>query len=332
MSDEVHVIAEGAVNHFGSVEAACSLIDAAHEAGADSLKLQVIFNDELYLEGQYEYGPYDIADVRKQREDASLNRAQYEEVFRYAEKVGMDITASVFGHKATDLLAQFDVPFIKIASGELNNHRLIDHVASTGRKLILSTGMSSLDDVKRAVQVVEKHPGVEYVLMHCIAIYPHEEAESQLGYMKTLQAAFPVEVGYSDHTLGTAAASAAVALGARWIEKHFTLDRSRGGLDAKHSLEPAELTHFVRTVKGVDAALRIRDRELSSAELLTRRRARRGLYAARALPPGAAISEADVLVLRPEGALPADTLDQLVGRETHRQIARLEPFLPEDLS
>ena len=166
------------------------------------------------------------------------------------------------------------------------------------------------------------------VLLHCVSAYPAPLDETNLGFLQTLRSAFGTAVGFSDHTLGREAACAAVALGASWLEKHFTVDRSLPGFDHKHSLEPEGLREYVQAVRGIEASMAPRTEKIGAAEAYTRQRARRGLYVARALPSGHALRQEDIVALRPESAYPADALDSLVGCKLKRDLNAFEPLSP----
>jgi N,N'-diacetyllegionaminate synthase len=316
----VHIIGEAATNHFGSIEKGKELIDIAVESGVDSIKLQLIHNEEVYLPGSYEYGPYNIEDVRETRKKSQLNKEQFQELNRYAIEKQIKLTAAPFGVQSLDVLMTIDPLYIKVASGDMNNFELISHYIKCNKKLIISTGMSSFNDVETLVNYLSKAEFDDYVLMHCIAIYPHKEVDSQLGYIRKLMDRFDCDVGFSDHTLGVAAAAAAIAMGVRYIEKHYTISRDMGGLDAKHSLELAELKEYVNTLRAIEFSLDVNERTLSEKEIYTRKRARRGVYAAKKIKKNQIIKSDDLVCLRPETEMPADRYYSLIGKKIDRDI------------
>jgi N,N'-diacetyllegionaminate synthase len=323
----IHIIGEAATNHFGSMDKGMELIDIAVDSGVDSIKLQLVHNEEVYLPGNYEYGTYDIDEVRKSRKKSQLNKKQLQELNRYAVKKHIKLTAAPFGVKSLRLLMSIDPAYIKVASGDMNNFELISHYAACSRKLIISTGMSTLYDVETLVNYLKKIRFDDYVLMHCIAIYPHEEIDSQLGYIRTLMNRFDCEVGFSDHTLGVAAAAAAIAMGVKYIEKHYTIDRELGGLDAKHSLERSELKNYVNTLRAIDSSLSVNERSISERERYTRKRARRGIYAAKKLKKNQILKSDDIVCLRPETEMPANLFLSLVGEKICQDIEPFEPII-----
>jgi sialic acid synthase SpsE len=326
----VHIIAEAGSNYNGSVALGRKLNAAAAAAGADSVKYQIIFTDALYRPGDYAYGHYDIEEVRRIRKAGELRAEQWRELCEDARRAGIEFSASVFDTRGLDILCELDPPYIKTASCDLNNLRFLREVAERGRKMVVSTGMSSLQDIEKAVATLDKGGirGDKLVLLHCVSAYPAPLDETNLSFLQTLRSAFGTAVGFSDHTLGREAACAAVALGASWLEKHFTVDRSLPGFDHKHSMEPDGLREYVKAVRGVEASMAPRTEKIGAAEAYTRQRARRGLYVARALPSGHALRQEDIVALRPESAYPADALDSLVGCRLRRDLNAFEPLSP----
>jgi sialic acid synthase SpsE len=326
MNPRVHVIAEAGSNYNGSLLLAKQLNSLAAEAGADSVKYQIIYADALYRHGDYAYGPYCIEDVRSMRRRDELTPAEWTDISVDASQRGIAFSASVFDTLGLDLLCSFDPPYIKIASCDLNNLRFLREVAARGRRMVVSTGMSSLGDIETAVAALEKEgiAGEKLVLLHCVSAYPSELKDTNLAFLQTIRSAFGTAVGFSDHTTGHGAACIAVALGATWIEKHFTTDRSLDGLDHKHALEPGAFADFVTTIREAEAALRPRVAKVSAAETLTRQRARRGLYAAKSLPAGHVLKDEDIRIVRPESAIAADEIDAVVGRVLREPLAAEE--------
>ncbi|AUC62351.1 N-acetylneuraminate synthase [Cyanobacterium sp. HL-69] len=201
----VKIIAEAGVNHFGNYSLALKLIDAVKDTGSDFIKFQMIDEKELYSPGKYEYGNYDIEEVRKQRRESHLSTDELNKLFNYAHSIGIPATATPFGFISLKQLIKLNPPFIKIASGDINFYSLIEEAIQTGIKLIISTGMSTLKDVEKTVNFLHSKGCDNFVLMHCISVYPHHESMSQLGYISTLQKEFGCDVGFSDHTLGSTA-------------------------------------------------------------------------------------------------------------------------------
>jgi sialic acid synthase SpsE len=317
----IKVIAEAGVNHFGKVDLAKRLIDSAKQAGTDFIKFQFIEPEEVYLPGRYKYGPYNSEDVVRQRTESLLDYDQCREVFEYAKAVGIEPFATPFGLRSLDLLCRLGCKIVKIASGDINFYDLISEASDRFDIIVMSTGMATAEEIRRAYNIASRGSARIY-LMHCVSIYPHTESQSNLGFIKTLLKEYDVSVGYSDHTLGSLSSCCALSLGATLFEKHFTLDRSMGGLDRKHSLEPDEFKKYVDDLRAIGCSLSSIERDVNEAESYTAQRARRGLYFARSLQKGHVIAKDDVLFLRPSNGLDLLDLDKIIGKklllDTHK--------------
>ncbi len=325
----VHIIAEAGSNYNGSVDLAKQLNAVAAQAGADSVKYQIINTDALYRPGEYAYGHYKIEDIRAIRRRDELTDDQWLDIRQNALSQGIAFSASVFDSRGLELLCSFDPPYIKIASCDLNNLRFLREVAARGRKMIVSTGMSTLGDIEKTVAALAKEGvcGDKLVLLHCVSAYPSALEDTNLTFVQTLRSAFGTAVGFSDHTLGREAACVAVALGATWIEKHFTTDHNLDGLDHKHAMEPESFAEYVRAIRATEAALQPKVVKIGPAEAYTRQRARRGIYVSRNLPAGHVLTHEDILVARPENSTPADEIDAVVGQALEQPLAAFEPVL-----
>lgn len=322
----VHVIAEAGTNHGGDVATGERLIDVAVEAGADSVKFQIINPDGLYLPRIWTDGRLVDNEVFDLRRASQLPDDGFRRLASHAAERGIPMSASVFDPHGLDLLDEFDPPYIKIASCDLNNGPLLKEAAGRGRTMVVSTGMSELPEIERAVQDVLSTGNSDLVLLHCVSIYPAPTELMNLSFLRTLQTEFGFPVGLSDHTEEPVAALAAVAMGAVWIEKHYTLDRSTPGFDHAYAVEPEALRDLVGQVRRLSEALTARDPKVSPAEAAVRARARRALYAARELAAGDVVEEDDVFVVRPEGPLEPAELGRVLGRPVSRRVQRFEPL------
>jgi N,N'-diacetyllegionaminate synthase len=329
----VHIIAEAGSNYNGSVPLALELNGVAAAAAADSVKYQIIYPEGLYRPGQYAYGHYDIAEVWKIRQSGVLQDDAWRAIAADAAARGIAFSSSVFDTRGLDLLCELRPPYLKIASCDLNNLRFLREVAQRGLPMVVSTGMSTLGDIEKAVATLaaEGIEGERLVLLHCVSAYPSPLGTTNLAFLATLRSAFGTAVGFSDHTTGDIAACAAVALGATWLEKHFTTDHTLEGFDHKHALEPAGLTAYVAAVREIEASMRPQIAKIGPAEAYTRQRARRGIYAARALPAGHVITDADLVIVRPESPIPADRADELLGMRLKAPLGAHEPYAWEAL-
>ncbi len=326
--ERTFIVAEIGVNHEGDLETAASLIRHAARAGVDAVKFQAYQINNYISRSQPER--YE----RSQR--FQLSYEQFTTLSHVASECGVIFFASAFGLADVDFLSGL-APLLKISSGDLTYHRLLAHAASTGKPIILSTGGATLEELDAAVDVLRangpKRPLAEWLLLNqCTACYPAPPEEINLRAMNFLSQRYGVSVGYSDHTLGTAACIAAVALGARAIEKHFTDHRAdRTFHDHALSSEPAEMAQLVQDIRAVEAALGADVKARTACEESTLPRLRRGLAASRDLPSGHVVDAADLAYLRPAGAFPAGSEQRLIGRKLRRSIAAGYLFTEEDL-
>lgn len=320
----VHIIAEAGTNHNARRELAERLADMAAEAGADSVKFQIIYPEGLYLPKIYEGGCLTENVVYRKRQAGMLGDEDWRGVAGYCAGKGIPLAASVFDQRGIDLLCSLSAPYIKIASCDLNNSRLLARAAETGRRVVVSTGMASLGEIERAVADVSAVGGHDLVLMHCVSQYPCPTERMNLGFLRVLREAFGLPVGLSDHTESSLAAAAAIAMGATWIEKHITLDRKSEGFDHAYAMEPAMFKQFVQDLRAVEQACERQPVKVGAGEAQVRTRARRSIYAARDLGPGELLTEADVLVVRPEGPLGPNDLELVLGREVRRPVRQYE--------
>lgn len=323
----IHLIAEAGTNHNGSIATGKKLIRKAAHAGADSVKFQMIFPDGLYLPVEHlAGGATQPSAVFARRQATALNADGFRELAAYCREFRVAFSASVFDPKGIDLLVELDAPYIKIASCDLNNSPLIMRAAATGKRLVISTGMSDLEEIKRAIDDARRGGASDIVLMHCVSVYPCPASQANVAFLDTLAASFDVTLGYSDHTESSIAAAIAVSKSVTWIEKHVTLDRGSEGFDHAYAMEPAMFEAYVADVTAAYHASRPPAAKVCDAERDVRRRARRGLYAARRIEPGQTIRHDDVLIVRPESALAPNQISDLVGRASTRVIEQYQPL------
>lgn len=323
-SPGLHLIAEAGTNHNRCVETGKKLIDVGRRAGANSVKFQMIWPEGLYLPAFYEDGTYRESEVFAQRAGGALTEDEFRELASYCQETGVGFSSSVFDRKGIALLDELDVAYIKIASCDLNNSPLICAAAETGRRIVLSTGMATLEEIEKAVLDVQATGNIDLVLMHCVSLYPAPIGRMNLGFIDTLKSKFDFAVGLSDHTEGSLAAAIAVAKGITWIEKHITLDRSSPGFDHAYAMEPDGFTHYVGEVRSCEAACASPHDKVTPEEESVRQRARRAIYAARDIAAGESLCNADILIVRPEGPLQPNDLPQVLGRVARRDIRRYE--------
>ncbi|HET9040954.1 MAG TPA: N-acetylneuraminate synthase family protein [Gemmatimonadales bacterium] len=315
---DCYLIAEIGHNHQGSLEKCRELFRAAKECGADAVKLQKRDNRSLYTRAMYEK-PYDNENsfgptYGAHREALEFGREEYVELQRYAAELGITFFATAFDVPSADFLAALDMPAYKLASGDLKNLPLLRHVARIGRPVIVSTGGATLDDVHRAVDAIgELNPRIG--ILQCTATYPTEPEQMNLRVIASLREAFPTAcVGLSDHYNGIAMAVAAYVLGARIIEKHFTLNHTWRGTDHALSLEPVGMRKMIRDLRRARQALGDGVKRVLPGEEGAMTKMGKTLVAARDLPAGHLLTAADIAVKSPGGGLPPYELDRLLGR------------------
>jgi len=322
---KVYAIAEAGTNHNGSLERALRLVEVAKQSGADSVKFQMIIPEGLYLPSFIKDGRYVENTVFQKRKRMMLQPEDFQRISQYSSEQGIDFGCSVFDSKGLQILARLQPAYIKFASCDLNNSRLLTEAAQFGRKMIISTGMSTLGEIERAVMDIIAAGNKDLVLMHCISVYPAETARMNLAFIRTLQSAFGLPVGLSDHTEHSLAAAIAIGMGITYIEKHITLNRSDEGFDHAYAMEPKEIAQYFLDVRQSEQACQLQVGEkVSAVEREVRKRARRGLYAAKDLAEDSILTEADVLVVRPEGALQPNDLPLLLGKRIRRTLRRFE--------
>jgi sialic acid synthase len=329
-----YVIAEIGHNHQGDVDQAKQLIAAAKECGVDAVKLQKRANRALYTQEFYNQ-PYENEfsfgrTYGEHREALELSPDGYAELHSYARELGITFFATAFDVESADFLAELDVPAFKLASGDLRNTPLLRHVASFGKPMIISTGGADMSDVERAVDAVL--PINEQVcILQCTAAYPAETDDLNLQVITTLRHRFPgLVVGLSDHQNGIAMALVAYMLGARVIEKHFTLNHAAKGTDHAFSLMPEGMRKLVRDLQRVPGALGDGVKRPLPIEEQPMRKMGKKLVAARELDQGHVLTADDLAIKSPaDGGLPPYELDRLVGRRLRRPVA-FEDFLTFD--
>jgi N-acetylneuraminate synthase len=355
MSIHTQIIAEAGVNHNGSLDLAIQLVDAAVSAGADVVKFQTFRADKLVSRTapKAEYQKHNTGGGETQHEmirRLELDEAAHLRLHRHCQSKGITFMSTPFDLESLDMLvAGFDLPFIKLASGEITNAPFLLAAARTGRPIILSTGMSDLGEVENALAVLafgysspDAAPSLagfkaayysevgqsrlqeKVTLLHCTTEYPAPFDEVNLRAMATLRQAFSLPVGYSDHTQGIAIPIAAAALGATVIEKHFTLDRTLPGPDHQASLEPSELADMVRAIRQVERSMGRAPKSPSTSELKNRAVARKSLVAACEILQGEVFSIKNLTVKRPgDGISPLYYWDWLGKRA-------LRPYLQDE--
>ena len=324
------VICELSGNHNGSLDRALTMIDAAAETGADAIKIQTYTADTITLdvdrpEFRIKGGLWDGRSLHELYREAQTPYEWHAALFERAAKRGVILFSSPFDETAVDLLSGLDAPAYKIASFEAVDLPLIRYAAAKGKPLIISPGMANAAEMAAARDAALEAGAAGVVLLHCVSSYPATFADANVRTVADMAERFDCPIGLSDHTPGTAASVAAVAMGACVIEKHFTLARSDGGPDAAFSLEPAEFAALVRDCKDGWAALGRAHYDVLGSEKANIQ-FRRSLYVTADVAAGEVLSRANVRSVRPGAGLPPGELDSVLGRPATRALTRGEPL------
>ena len=312
-------VAEISGNHNGSIELAKETILAAHQAGADAVKIQTYEPQTMTLDVdlpdfQVTEGIWKGHTLYELYEKAHTPFAWHKELFDFAKEHGIYLFSTPFDETAVDLLESLDCPAYKIASFEMTDLPLIEYVAKTGKPMIISTGMATLEEIGEAVDTARAAGNKELTLMHCISAYPTELEETRLDNIRILREAFGVDVGFSDHTLGSEAALLSIHFEATMIEKHFILSRDDGGVDSKFSLNREELLELVQKLSSAASAVAAIKKFERTPRELESLKFRRSLYFARDIEAGEAIKEGDIRRVRPGFGLAPKLIKTLVGQ------------------
>jgi len=325
----VYIIAEAGVNHNGSIDLAKKLVDKAKEAGANCIKFQTFISDNLVSKNANK------ADYQKQQTDTEesqyemlrnleLSFEDFTELNEYCKTNGIEFVSTAFDLDSVDFLNQLDMPFWKIPSGEITNLPYLIKIANTHKPIVMSTGMSTIEEIEDAIGVLKNNGVSEIILLHCTTEYPAPYNEVNLKAMETLKKRFNVNVGYSDHTKGIEIPIAAVAMGATVIEKHFTLDRNMKGPDHKSSLEPNELKAMVDAIRKVENAIGDGEKKPSKSEIKNIAIARKSIIAKVDIKKGDILTEDNITVKRPGNGINPMKWFEVIGKAAKRDFVEDE--------
>ena len=331
-ASDCFVIAEVGHNHQGDLDTAHRLLEAAAQAGADAVKLQKRDNRHLFTSEFFDspyVGPNSFGETYgAHREHLELDRAQYADLSAHAKELGVILFATAFDHPSADFLADLEMPAYKIASGDLRNLPLIEYVARIGRPIFISTGGGEMDAVVRAHDAARTYND-DVCIMQCTAGYPPAWDELNLSVITTYRERFPgTVIGFSSHDNGIAMATAGYALGARAVEKHFTLDRTMRGTDHAFSLEPAGMRKLVRDLRRARLAIGDGVKRTFASETAPVIKMSKQLVATRDLPIGHRVTADDVAARSPGGGMPPDLVGEVIGRVLTAPLSADGPFGP----
>lgn len=324
-NDRCFIIAEAGVNHNGNIELAKKLVDAALDANADAIKFQSFITDNIVSQ-KAEKADYQKIATGGGNQYAMLKKLElsYEDhltLKNYCDEKGILFVSTPFDFESVDLLEKIHVPFYKISSGDLTNIPLLRYIAGFNKPIILSTGMSNLGEIEEAISNIFDSGNKNITLLHCTSNYPTDFEDVNLNAMITIRDAFKLPVGYSDHTVGIEIPIAAVAIGAKIIEKHFTLDKNMPGPDHSASLNPTELKQMVESIRNIEKSLGNGIKKCSNSEISTKKIARKSIVCRENIKAGDIITYDNISIKRPSGGIDPKYIGEIIGK---RAICNIE--------
>ena len=320
MSEKVFIIAEAGVNHNGSIDMAKKLIDVAAEAGADAVKFQTFKTDKTvsrkaqkadYQKNTTDAGETQYDMVKKLELDVSTHK----ELMSYCLEKNIMFLSTPFDHDSIDLLDELGLKIFKIPSGEITNLPYLRHIGKLNKEIIMSTGMADIGEIEDALDILV-NAGTDknnITVLHCNTEYPTPMTDVNLRAMQTIANTFKIRTGYSDHTLGIEVPVAAVALGAKVIEKHFTLDKTLPGPDHQASLEPQELKLMIESIRNIEKALGDGIKKPSKSETPNKTIVRKSIVAKKAIKKGEILNEENLTIKRPGNGISPMRWDEIIG-------------------
>ncbi len=331
----VLIIAEAGVNHNGNMELAKEMVRKAKEAGADYIKFQTFIPRQLVSRyaSKADYQKKTTGSEQSQLqmlEKLALAYDDFARLKRYCDEVGIGFVSAPFDLESIDFLESLDMDFWKIPSGEVTDLPYLEKIGRTGRRVILSTGMCEMWEIREAVGVLETNGTRDITILHCNTEYPTPFEDVNLLAMHHIKRELRKQVGYSDHTEGIEIPIAAVALGAAVVEKHFTLDKNMEGPDHKASLDPAELRQMVSAIRNIEAGLGDGAKRRTASEQKNCAAARKSIVAKRDIVEGEAFTEENITVKRPGTGISAMKWHQVLGRTAARNYAE-DQLIDEDV-
>lgn len=332
MSNKVFIIAEAGVNHNGNINNAFKLAKIALKSGADFVKFQ-FFVAESLASKKSKKAQYQLKNIKnKDKSQASmLSKLQLSlkdliKLEKYCQKIKINFLLSFFDHKSINLVKKFKLKYIKIPSGEITNFPLLRDIAKAKKKIILSTGMANLKEIKDALKIFNDNKVLkkDITILHCTTDYPTKTEDVNLNSMLTIKDNFKCNIGYSDHTTGYDASLYAVALGAKIIEKHFTIDKKMNGPDHKASLDPNELYEFVKKIREVEKFLGSKEKKPQKSELKNLKHVRKSIYASRFIHKNEIFSEDNIIPKRPYNKSSPMEWNNIIGKKSKKSFKKDE--------
>lgn len=325
------IVAEVSANHLQDFERAKAIIKAAADAGADAVKLQTYTADTITLDCDNDYFQitqgtiWDGTTLHKLYQEAYTPWEWQPKLLKYANELGLECFSSPFDPTAVDFMEEMDMPAYKIASFEINDIPLIRKIAKLGKPIIFATGIAYLEDIERALQVCKEEGNEQVILLKCTSQYPSPYEAMNLKVIPNMAEVFDCSTGLSDHSMGCTVAVAAVALGAKMVEKHLTLSRADGGADAEFSMEPAEFKQMVDEIRIVEKALGKVTYELTEQQKRSREDGR-SLFVVKDVKEGEVFTEENVRSIRPNFGLHTMYYEDILGKKAKKDITKGTPL------
>ena len=325
------IVAEVSANHLQDFERAKAIIKAAADAGADAVKLQTYTADTITLDCDNDYFQitqgtiWDGTTLHKLYQEAYTPWEWQPELMKYANELGMECFSSPFDHTAVDFMEEMNMPAYKIASFEINDIPLIRKIAKLGKPIIFATGIAYLEDIERAIKVCKEEGNEQVILLKCTSQYPSPYEAMNLKVIPNMAEVFDCSTGLSDHSMGCTVAVAAVALGAKMVEKHLTLAREDGGPDAEFSMQPGEFKQMVDEIRIVEKALGKVTYELTEQQVRSREDGR-SLFVVKDVKEGETFTEENVRSIRPNFGLHTMYYEEVIGKKAKKDIAKGTPL------
>lgn len=319
----VFIIAEAGVNHNGSLENAKKLIDAAFKAGVDAVKFQTFKTENLVsrntAKAEYQLKTTDKNESQYEMlKNLELDKNAHKELIAYCKKKGLLFLSTPFDLDSIDLMNALDIPILKVPSGEITNYPYLRKIGETKKEVILSTGMSNIDEIEQAIALLKKYGTSKLSLLHCNTEYPTPMSDVNLNVIHTMRERFQLPIGYSDHTVGIEVPIAAATLGAAIIEKHFTLDKNMEGPDHKASLEPSELKNMVRAIRNIELALGKKEKAPTNSERKNIQVARKSIVAKVEIKKGDIFTEGNLTTKRPGSGISPMQWENVIGKPANK--------------
>lgn len=322
------IIAEAGVNHNGNTEVAKSLIDVAVEAGVDAVKFQTFKAENLVTKdapkANYQKKTTGSGNQYEMLKNLELSLEDHIELKKYCKNKGIMFISTPFDFESVDLLEKIGIPLYKISSGDLTNIPLLKYIAKLNKPMIISTGMANLGEVEKAIEAARSCGNEDITLLHCTSNYPTAYEHVNLNAMLTMKNAFKLPTGYSDHTLGIEIPIAAVTMGAKVIEKHFTLDKNMEGPDHRASLNPGELKNMVQAIRNIESAFGDGVKKCNISEENTKKVARKSIVAAKNIKAGEKLSYENITFKRPGNGISPMFIDFIIDKNAVCDISKDE--------